>query len=69
MSRMAGAIIPGSLSVSDGRGGVIDLSGFDRVTSDLFRALGEFAGEVGGGGVGCAGGGCACACACAGGGR
>ncbi len=72
MGNMASAISPGSLSVAESAGGVLDLSGADRVTGDFFKALGEAA-ESGGGGFGggcaCACAGCACACACAGGGR
>lgn len=54
-------------------GGIVDLSGIDRVTADVFQALAESAAKGGGGrsggGCACACAGCACACACAGGGR
>jgi len=54
-------------------GGILDLSGIDRVTADVFQALAESAAKGGGGrsggGCACACAGCACACACAGGGR
>jgi hypothetical protein len=72
--RLAGTIEPGSLGFSTPRG-LVDLSGVDRVTADVFKALGEAAqssgggGGGGGGGCACACAGCACACACAGGGR
>lgn len=61
--QVASSIMPSSVG---GKSGVLDLSGFDRVTSDVFSALAESGGGMGGGGS-CAG--CACACACAGGGR
>ena len=68
----ASAIEPGSLGFSTPRG-IVDLSGVDRVTADVFKALGEAAQSSGrgggGGGCACACAGCACACACAGGGR
>jgi hypothetical protein len=70
--QLAGAIEPGSLGFSTPRG-IVDLSGVDRVTADVFKALGEASqnrgGGGGGGGCACACAGCACACACAGGGR
>ncbi|NIV32325.1 MAG: hypothetical protein GWN58_23640 [Anaerolineae bacterium] len=69
---MASAIAPGSLQLESVRDGVIDLSGVDRVTGDIFDALSSGDGGGGGrsgGGGGCACAGCACACACAGGGR
>jgi hypothetical protein len=74
MGSMASAISPGSLQVPGTHGGVIDLSGADVVTGDIFEALAEAAAKSatsggGGGGGGCACAGCACACACAGGGR
>ncbi|MCC6698289.1 MAG: hypothetical protein IT365_21880 [Candidatus Hydrogenedentes bacterium] len=51
----------------------LDLSGIDRFTGDVLKALAESRGSGGGGGHGggcaCACAGCACACACAGGGR
>ena len=65
---LADAISPGGLDL--GTGGVINLSGADRVTGDIFKALSSGSGGGGsssGGGCACAG--CACACACAGGGR
>ncbi len=67
---LASAIEPGSLGISTPRG-IVDLSGVDRVTADVFKALGEASQSSGGGGGGggCACAGCACACACAGGGR
>lgn len=69
MGGLADAIAPGSLQVSQGASGVIDLSGADRVTGDVLEALAESSSSGGGGGGGCACAGCACACACAGGGR
>lgn len=75
MASMASAIEPMKmgLDVPSG-GGILDLSGVDRVTGDIFKALAEAAasgnrGGGGGGGCACACAGCACACACAGGGR
>jgi hypothetical protein len=68
---LVSAIEPGSLGITTPRG-IVDLSGVDRVTADVFKALAEAAessGGGGGGGGGCACAGCACACACAGGGR
>lgn len=69
---IAHTLVPGSLSLSDGKGGVLNLSGFDSVTSNVFNALassgGSGGGGLGGGGCACACAGCACACACAGGG-
>lgn len=65
------AIEPGSLGISTPRG-IVDLSGVDKVTADVFEALAEASKNSGGGGSsggGCACAGCACACACAGGGR
>lgn len=73
-NHLASAIEPGSLGFATPRG-IVDLSGLDRVTADVFEALGEAAqnsgggGGGGGGGCACACAGCACACACAGGGR
>jgi hypothetical protein len=66
---LAAAIEPGSLGVKL-PAGVLDLSGVDAATKDVFQALAE-SGQGGGGGGGgsCACAGCACACACAGGGR
>ncbi len=78
MGGLANTILPGSLSVPSRGGGFTDLSGFDKVTGDIFEALGKAAAESGKGGGGRSGGGsscacacagCACACACAGGGR
>ncbi len=73
MGGMAAAILPGSLQVSTPKGGVIDLSGVDKVTGDFFETLAKSSGSGGGGSGGsscaCACAGCACACACAGGGR
>ena len=70
---LAGAVMPGSLKVPGARGGVIDLSGMDKVTGDIFEAMAKSSsssgGRSGGGGRSCACAGCACACACAGGGR
>lgn len=64
------AIEPGSLGIETSRG-IVDLSGVDKVTADVFEALAEASQSSGGGGGGggCACAGCACACACAGGGR
>jgi hypothetical protein len=72
MGSLAGAILPGSLSVPAAKGGFVDLSGVDRVTGDIFEALASASsssGSSGGGGssCACACAGCACACACAGG--
>ncbi len=67
---LAGAILPKSLG--GGPSGLLNLSGVDRVTGDIFKAMSESSGSSGGGGGGgssCACAGCACACACAGGGR
>ncbi|MFP4393658.1 MAG: hypothetical protein ACLFTI_00200 [Anaerolineales bacterium] len=72
MGGMAAAILPGSLQAPQVKGGVVDLSGVDKVTGDVFTALMESSksGDSGGGsGCACACAGCACACACAGGGR
>jgi len=72
---LAGAILPGSLKVPGVSGGVLDLSGMDKVTGDIFEAMAKSSassGRSGGGGghsCACACAGCACACACAGGGR
>ena len=62
---------PVSLGTGQPAGGVVDLSGFDKVAGDFFTALSQSSGGGGGGGGGCACAcaGCACACACAGGGR
>lgn len=76
MGGLASAILPGSLQVNTPRGGVIDLSGADKLTGDIFKAMAESSSKGGrsgggrsGGGCACACAGCACACACAGGGR
>jgi hypothetical protein len=73
MGRLASAITPGSVQVSAPDGGFINLSGADRVTGDIFKAMAEASRSSGGGrsggGCACACAGCACACACAGGGR
>ncbi len=67
------AVEPASLGLET-PAGILDLSGVDRVTADVFEALAEASknqggGGRGGGGCACACAGCACACACAGGGR
>ncbi len=69
--RLASALTPGSLNLPTGSGGFVDLSGFDRLSGEFFRALAEARSSGGGGGsaCACACAGCACACACAGGGR
>lgn len=71
MGGMAAAILPGSMSIPAAKGGFVNLSGVDRVTGDIFKAIGKASSSGGGGGGGssCACAGCACACACAGGGR
>ncbi|MFP4344022.1 MAG: hypothetical protein ACLFU8_04935 [Anaerolineales bacterium] len=74
MGGMAAAILPASLGGGVARsGGVLDLSGVDRTTGDIFEAFMKASSSGGGGGGGsgcaCACAGCACACACAGGGR
>jgi len=74
MGRLASAILPGSMQVPSAQGGVINLSGVDKVTGDIFKAMAESSAKSGGGGrsgggCACACAGCACACACAGGGR
>lgn len=70
--KLASSILPGSLEVK-GAGGMVNLSGVDRVTGDIFKALAESSssggGSSGGSSCACACAGCACACACAGGGR
>jgi hypothetical protein len=70
MGNMASAISPDLLQVK-APAGVVNLSGADRVTGDIFKALTTSSGGSGGsgGGCACACAGCACACACAGGGR
>ncbi|MFH1437657.1 MAG: hypothetical protein ABIJ56_18265 [Pseudomonadota bacterium] len=47
----------------------IDLSGLDKLTSDILTSARSGGGGGGGSGCACACAGCACACACAGGGR
>jgi hypothetical protein len=73
MGGMAAAIMPGSMNLPSTRGGLVDLSGVDKVTGDVFEALskssGSGGGRSGGSSCACACAGCACACACAGGGR
>ena len=71
MGGMAAAILPGSMSIPAAKGGFLDLSGVDRVTSNVFEAIGKASSSGGGSGgsSSCACAGCACACACAGGGR
>jgi hypothetical protein len=75
MGGLAGAILPSSMNLPNAKGGVVNLSGVDKVTGDVFQALSKASssGRSGGGGGGrscaCACAGCACACACAGGGR
>ena len=71
--KLASSILPGSLEVK-GPGGIMNLSGVDKVTGDIFKAMAESSSKGGGGSSGgsscaCACAGCACACACAGGGR
>ncbi|MCI0396389.1 MAG: hypothetical protein L0332_28040 [Chloroflexi bacterium] len=72
MGSLASAIAPGALQVK-GDKGAVNLSGVDRVTGDIFKAMGSSSGSGGRSGGGsscaCACAGCACACACAGGGR
>jgi hypothetical protein len=67
--QLAAAIEPGKLGIDVPSSAVLDLSGVDQVTADVFEALASSSGGGGGGGGGCACAGCACACACAGGGR
>ena len=71
MGSLAAAISPSSLPSMAGRSGFVNLSGVDKATGDVFKALASSGGGSGGGGGGggCACAGCACACACAGGGR
>ena len=71
MGSLASTISPDALGTVETAGGVLDLSGIDRVTGDVLKAMAESGGSGGGGGSGCACAcaGCACACACAGGGR
>lgn len=75
MASFASTIEPAQMGLNLPSGGILDLSGVDRVTGDVFKALadavasGKGGGGGGGGGCACACAGCACACACAGGGR
>lgn len=71
MGSLASAIEPIKMGLDIPKsGGIVDLSGIDRFTGDVFKALAESGGKGGGGGgCACACAGCACACACAGGGR
>jgi hypothetical protein len=74
--RFASMIEPSAMGLDIPKAaGVLDLSGVDRITGDVFKAMAEAAAKGGsgggrsGGGCACACAGCACACACAGGGR
>jgi hypothetical protein len=70
--RLASAISPTALQVKSASGGFVNLSGADKVTGDVFKALmsgSGGSGSSGGSSCACACAGCACACACAGGGR
>jgi hypothetical protein len=59
-----------SLDSVAGGEATVDLSSFDKFTSEALEAMSSGSGGGGGGfGGGCACAGCACACACAGGGR
>jgi hypothetical protein len=74
MGDMASKLSPRSLQIDRPGGGVINLTGVDRATGDIFEAILESSSSGGGrggggGGCACACAGCACACACAGGGR
>ncbi|HSN77051.1 MAG TPA: hypothetical protein VL334_18420 [Anaerolineae bacterium] len=69
MGSLAAAISPSSLPSMAGKSGFVNLSGVDKATGDVFKALGSSSGSRSSGGGGCACAGCACACACAGGGR
>lgn len=79
MGRMSKAVIPSAMDIPGVKGGVIDLSGLDRATDSVFKALASSSGggrgsssgvsSSGGSSCACACAGCACACACAGGGR
>jgi hypothetical protein len=73
MASFASAVEPAKMGLDVPRGGIVDLSGLDRVTGDVLKALADNAvqgrGSGGGSGCACACAGCACACACAGGGR
>lgn len=72
--KLASAISPTALQAKGASGGFVNLSGADKVTGDVFKALmsgsgGSGGSSSGGSGCACACAGCACACACAGGGR
>jgi hypothetical protein len=69
MGQLASSISPTSLNPKSAGGGVINLSGADKLTGDILRSMAESSGGSGGSSGGCACAGCACACACAGGGR
>ncbi|MFO7539933.1 MAG: hypothetical protein R6X32_17990 [Chloroflexota bacterium] len=69
MGQLASSISPTSLNPQSAGGGVINLSGADKLTGDILRSMAESSGGSGGSSGGCACAGCACACACAGGGR
>jgi hypothetical protein len=69
MGSLAAAISPSTLPSMAGKSGFVNLSGIDKATGDVFKALGSSGGSRSGGGGGGACAGCACACACAGGGR
>ncbi|MFA6242601.1 MAG: hypothetical protein WC655_16810 [Candidatus Hydrogenedentales bacterium] len=64
-SKLAGSLDAFAKAPSPG----VDLSGVDRFTGEVLKALASSKGGGGRGGGGCACAGCACACACAGGGR
>jgi hypothetical protein len=65
-----GKSLAGAMDLGGTAGGGIDLSGLDKLTSDVLKSAAKGAGSGGGGGgCACACAGCACACACAGGGR
>jgi hypothetical protein len=65
-----GKSMAGFMDLGDKAGGGIDLSGLDKLTSDILKSAAKGSGSGGGGGgCACACAGCACACACAGGGR
>ncbi|MFW5868597.1 MAG: hypothetical protein ACOCX2_12310 [Armatimonadota bacterium] len=64
--RMAATMDPVSVGLKDG--GIMNLSGVDKVGMEFLESMAESSGSGGGGG-GCACAGCACACVCAGGGR
>ncbi len=67
-SRLAATVDPVNVGLVDG--GVVNLSGVDKVGMDVLEAMASSSGgSGGGGGCACACAGCACACACAGGGR